>query len=106
MRQWFFKTYFNKGNYGEFKLYKKIIKTFGTNYFFTNLYLDNINTEHTEVDVVVISKHDIYVFEMKNYSGYIYGSKNDQYWTQVLNRFLKHKLYNPFRQNYAHLKSP
>jgi len=101
----FFKTYFNKGNYGEFILYRKIVGIFGKDYVFTNVYLDNKNTDHTEVDVIALSNHGIYVFEMKNYSGYIYGSEKDQYWTQVLNKYSKHKFYNPLRQNYAHIKA-
>lgn len=98
----FFKTYFNKGNYGEFVLYREIIKTFGKENVFTNVYLENENTDNTEIDVIALSDHGVYVFEMKNYSGYIYGSQNDQYWTQVLNKFSKNKFYNPIRQNYAH----
>lgn len=101
----FWKTYFNKGNYGEFKLYRKIIKLFGKDYVFTNLYLENQTTEYTEIDVLALSTQGIYVFEMKNYSGYVYGSEQDQYWTQVLNRFSKYKFYNPLRQNYAHTKA-
>jgi hypothetical protein len=101
----FFKTYFNKGNYGEFKLYRKVISKFGKDKVYTNVYLDNVNTDYTEIDVIALSSHGIYVFEMKNYSGYIYGSENDQHWTQVLNRFSKNKFYNPLRQNYAHTKS-
>lgn len=101
----FFKTYFNKGNYGEFILYRKIVKKFGNENVYTNVYLNNVNTDYTEIDVIALSEHGIYVFEMKNYSGYIYGSENDEYWTQVLNRFSKHKFYNPLRQNFAHTKA-
>lgn len=101
----FFKTYFNKGNYGEFKLYKVVTKVFGKNNVFTNVYLDNENTDQTEVDVIAVTNHGVYVFEMKNYSGYVYGSEYDKTWTQVLNRFSKYKFYNPLRQNYAHTKA-
>ena len=101
----FFKTYFNIGNYGEFKLYRKVIRKFGRDKVYTNVYLDNKNTDYTEIDVIALSAHGIYVFEMKNYSGYIYGSENDEYWTQVLNKFSKNKFYNPLRQNYAHTKA-
>ncbi|WP_025725554.1 nuclease-related domain-containing protein [Acholeplasma granularum] len=101
----FFKTYFDKGNYGEFKLYKKATKIFGKKYVYTNLYLDNENTEFTEVDVVAIASEGLYVFEMKNYGGYIYGSERDENWTQVFHRNSKHKFYNPLRQNYAHIKA-
>jgi hypothetical protein len=103
----FFKTYFNKGNYGEFVLYRKIIRIVDNEYVLTNLYLDNHskNTDTTEIDVLAISSKGIYVFEMKNYSGYIYGSEQDQHWTQVLNRWTKNKFYNPLRQNYSHIKA-
>lgn len=101
----FFKTFFDKGNYGEFTLYRKIIRIFGKNSVLTNIYLDNKNTETTEIDVLAISNKGVYVFEMKNYAGYIYGSNTDQYWTQVLNKRTKNKFYNPLKQNYAHTKS-
>jgi len=101
----FFSTYFDKGNYGEFVLYRKIISMFGQDFVLTNLYLDNKSTETTEIDVLAISNKGIYVFEMKNYGGYIYGSGNDQYWTQSLNRWTKNKFYNPLKQNIAHSKA-
>lgn len=101
----FFKTYFNKGNYGEFKLYKQAVRIFGKRNVLTNLYLENKNTEFTEIDVLAVTNQGIYVFEMKNYSGYIYGSNNDEYWTQVFHKNSKHKFYNPLKQNYAHTKA-
>ena len=101
----FFKMYFDKGYYGEFLFYRKVIRVFGKENVFTNMYLDNVNTETTEVDVLAISEKGIYVFEVKNYSGYIYGSERDKHWTQVLNKWTKNKFYNPLRQNYAHSKA-
>ncbi len=101
----FFKTYFNKGNYGEFVLYRKVVRVLGKKSVLTNLYLDNKNTEKTEIDVIAVTEKGIYVFEMKNYSGYIYGSEKDKNWTQVLNKWTKNKFFNPLRQNYAHTKA-
>lgn len=101
----FFKTYFDKGAYGEFVLYRKISKLLGKQTVFTNLYLENKNTETTEIDVLAVSSKGIYVFEMKNFSGYIYGSEKDVHWTQVLNRRTKNSFYNPLKQNYAHVKA-
>lgn len=100
-----FKTYFNKGNKGEYELYKKLTKIMDQKYILTNLYLPGKNVLKTELDVVLLTTHGIYVFEVKNYSGYIYGSEKDEKWTQVLNRFVKHRFYNPLRQNYAHTKA-
>lgn len=57
----------------------------------------------TQVDHVVVSPYGIFVIETKNFSGWIFGSERDAYWTQTFygkrNQFL-----NPLRQNYAHLK--
>jgi len=101
----FIKAYFDKGFYGEFVLYRKVCRIFGKASVLTNLYLDSKNTEKTEIDVLAVSNQGIYVYEMKNYSGYIYGSEKDQYWTQVLNKWSKNKFYNPLKQNYAHTKA-
>lgn len=101
----FLKTLFNKGHYGEFILYRKLVKRIVNEQVLANLYLDSENTELTEVDLVAVTQKGIYIFEMKNYGGYIYGSQKDQYWTQAMNRFSKHKFYNPLRQNYAHTKA-
>lgn len=101
----FFGTLMNKGFYGEFVLYRKLTKKLGKKAVLTNLYLESKNTETTEIDVLAVTQKGIYVFEMKNYGGYIYGSQKDQYWTQAMNRFVKHKFYNPLRQNYAHIKA-
>lgn len=101
----FFKTYFDKGNYGEFVLYRKLIKIIDKKLVLTNVYLEGKNTESTEIDILAITNKGIYVFEIKNYGGYIFGSESDKYWTQVLNKWSKYKFYNPLRQNYAHIKA-
>jgi predicted RecB family endonuclease len=98
------KTLLSKGEYGEFVLYRKIISVFGKQFVMTNLYVENKTTEQTEIDVLAVSKRGIYVFEMKNYGGYIYGSGNDRSWTQVMNPRSKKSFYNPLRQNATHAK--
>ncbi len=101
----FFKTYFSKGNWGEYKLYKKLIKVFGEDKVLTNVYLPSQNTDTTEIDVLAVHDGIVYCYEVKNYSGYIYGKNSDKYWTQVLRYKTKNKFYNPIRQNYAHQKA-
>lgn len=101
----FFKTYFNKGHMGEFKLYRRLTKIARKEDIFTNIYIPGKNTTHTELDLVLISDRGILLYEVKNYGGSIYGSKSDVYWTQVLSYFIKNKFYNPIRQNYLHHKS-
>ncbi len=101
----FLKMYFDKGNYGEFILYRKVVRIFGQKSVLTNIYLENRNTDTTEIDVLAVSQKGIYVFEMKNFAGYIYGSAKDKNWTQVLTKWNKYKFYNPLKQNYAHTKA-
>ena len=45
----FFKMYFDKGNYGEFILYRKVVRLFGEKSVLTNIYLDNRNTDTTTI---------------------------------------------------------
>ena len=58
----------------------------------------------TQIDLVVVSQHGIFVIEVKNFKGWIYGRENDKYWTQVLYS-KKSKFYNPLLQNYRHIKA-
>lgn len=101
----FFKIYFDKGNFGEFNLFMKLRKQNMVDNLFVNTYLlHGGNTDETEIDVLAVNKYGVFVYEMKNYSGYIYGNSEDKTWTQVLGR-KKYKFFNPFRQNYAHTKA-
>ena len=63
-----------------------------------------INTQNatTQIDHVVLSRYGIFVVETKNYKGWIYGSKDEPYWTQSLIGGIRNKFQNPLRQNYRH----
>lgn len=102
-----FKVYTNKGLYGEYRLFKKLKKLRGYKRFLINCYIPKNNNETTEIDIIMIHYSGIYVFESKNYSGWIYGQENDYYWTQVIARkgnIYKNKFFNPIRQNAYHIK--
>ncbi|MDR2686609.1 MAG: NERD domain-containing protein [Oscillospiraceae bacterium] len=62
--------------------------------------------EDTEIDLLLIHTSGIFVLEIKDYGGWIFGSSKDKYWTQcVLNghgEAVKYKRRNPLRQNYCH----
>ena len=58
----------------------------------------------TELDVIMLHQSGIYVFESKNYSGWIFGREDEQYWTQSLNKNVKTRFYNPVKQNTGHIK--
>lgn len=40
----------------------------------------NYKNKRTELDKVIINKNGIFIIEVKNYSGTIYGEKDDEYW--------------------------
>lgn len=101
----YLKTILNKGNRGEYLLFRKLTPMFGVENVFVNIYLKTSNNRYTEIDVVAIGRSTIFVFEMKNYSGRIYGSKNGSNWTQTFNKNSKYPFYNPLKQNRTHLNA-
>jgi hypothetical protein len=62
------------------------------------------NTVTTQIDHIVISNYGIFCIETKSLKGWIFGSGNQEYWTQVIFRY-KGRFYNPLRQNFAHTKA-
>ncbi|MGN6417859.1 MAG: nuclease-related domain-containing protein [Pseudobacter sp.] len=71
---------------------------------FHDLYLRNSNGRYSQMDLVVVTKVGIIVFEIKEYSGWIFGTGNQREWTQVLaygNQ--KFRFYNPIFQNKKHI---
>lgn len=101
----FFKTIFDKGNYGEFLTFTKLEKLSDQNKLLTNLYIPRDDGTTTEVDLVMISPTGIYVFESKNYSGWIFGDEKNKNWTQTLENGQKNRFYNPIWQNKAHINA-
>ncbi len=69
-----------------------------------NIYLPKGNGETSEIDLIYITRKGIFVFESKNYSGWIFGDESAQYWTVTLPNQQKHRLYNPIWQNRAHIQ--
>jgi hypothetical protein len=55
-----------------------------------------------QIDHIVISDFGIFCLETKDYSGWIFGRADKQYWTQFVN-FKRRKFYSPLGQNYAHV---
>jgi hypothetical protein len=99
---------FNKGNYGEFLTYKYLrgYEAEDAKFLF-NCYLPKDDGETTEIDVLMIHSSGIYVFESKNYSGWIFGSENQKNWTQTLpsgRKVHKEHFLNPIIQNKLHIR--
>ena len=69
-----------------------------------NLYLPKDDGGTSEIDIVYITQKGIFVFESKNYSGWIFGDEKSQYWTRTLPNGTKNRFYNPIKQNSSHIK--
>lgn len=69
----------NIGNLGEFQTYLCLINIFDKTQIFINAYLPGKNTRFAEVDIIVVAKVGIYIIEVKNLYGYVYGDSEDDY---------------------------
>jgi len=99
-----FNTFNNKSNLGEFVTFCEI-RNLGFNKILTNIYIPSRDENTTEIDLIALHRTGIYVFEVKNYSGWIFGSEYSKMWTQSLNRNVKNQFFNPIRQNFGHIES-
>jgi|GEM_PF-796795 len=95
------------GKSGEFKIYEQLEKIGDYKKFIFNAYIPKEHNETSEVDLIMIHETGIYVFESKNFKGYIYGSENQKQWYQTLARgrdgIEKNSFYNPIKQNLGHI---
>lgn len=83
----------------------KLVQLFGRKgKVLRNVYLPKENGETSEVDVIFITQKGIFVFESKNYSGWIFGDEKNKNWTAMLPNKQKNQFYNPIMQNRTHLK--
>ena len=92
------------GRIGEYYICKYLDKLEGYRKYLFNVYLPKEDGETTELDVILLHESGIYVFESKNYSGWIFGNEAQRYWTQSLKKNKKSKFFNPIIQNKVHLK--
>lgn len=74
-----------------------------------NVCLSWPNGKTVQIDELIIAQSGIYVIEVKNYKGWIFGNIYNDYWTQCLTTGFrgfstKNKLYNPIMQNQGHIR--
>lgn len=73
---------------------------------FKNLILDSYsgNTDHTEIDELIISPRGIFCIEYKAHRGVIFGTARNKIWTQCKYDGKK-PVHNPLHQNYKHVRA-
>lgn len=69
-----------------------------------NVYLP-LKGKTTEIDLLMLHEKGLYVFESKNYSGWIFDDAEQLKWTQCLESGQKNHFYNPIRQNQTHIQA-
>lgn len=91
-----------KGARGESRVARQLNKLKDEEYKVFSDVLIRTGSGSSQIDHVVISIYGIFVIETKNYSGWIHGNENSEYWTQSIYK-KKTKFRNPIRQNWAHI---
>lgn len=96
----------HRGTYSERVLVHQLLKMgIPSDMIFHDLYLKKENGKYSQSDVIAITNVGIIVFEVKDYSGWLFGSGHQQQWTQVLNYGKeKYRFYNPILQNNTHIE--
>ena len=105
-----FKVLNDVGAQGEYRIYKCLRKyeKQGARFLFNTYLPKGESGETTEIDVIMICYQGIFVFESKNYSGWIFGNEKYKTWTQTLpqgkgRKAKKEKFLNPIMQNKLHI---
>ena len=95
----------NAGSAGERILYETLAKRLNIpeDQIFRNVYVPTKDSKTSEIDLLVVSKKGIFIFECKNYGGNIYGDANRPKWIQYIGN-QKNFFYSPLLQNKNHAK--
>ena len=98
-------TSLNRGTSSERELILGLLKNgIPKETIFHDLMIKKNNNKFSQIDMVIPTKEGIIVFEVKEYSGWIFGSGNNTNWTQILAYGeRKYKFYNPIKQNNTHI---
>ena len=93
------------GAMAERSLHKQLLRKLPISYrHYRNLVLQTAQGDLTEVDHLIVSPYGIFVIEVKNYQGWIFGGEKQAQWT--VQRFRrKHCFMNPLRQNFKHTEA-
>lgn len=95
----------NRGTASEKDLVAQLIKSgIPAHQIFHDLLIEKFKGAFAQVDVVAITDVGLLVFEVKEYSGWLYGRGNEQSWIKELDQGkTKYRFYNPILQNKKHI---
>ena len=74
---------------------------------YRNVTLETKATEAgtTQIDFVIVSVFGVFVVEVKNMKGKVYGSEGDSHWTRKFSDGKQSKVRNPLKQNEGHIRA-
>lgn len=96
------------GIWFESKVYDELSNNFPNSRLLTNLLIprkDSVN-EYSEIDILFLHTSGLYVLELKNYKGFIFGGLNDEKWNVGYKNNNKRRTFeflNPINQNKKHI---
>ncbi|MCQ2187287.1 MAG: NERD domain-containing protein [Bacteroidales bacterium] len=99
-------TSMDRGTWSERDLIPQLLNKCGIDQraIYHDLYIRKSDGTYTQIDLAVPTPQGIIAFEVKDYSGWIFGNENSKYWMQVLAYGKeKHQFYNPIWQNHSHI---
>lgn len=91
-----------KGAMGERRVANQLEKLPKQSYTILNDIMLATKKGISQIDHIVISPYAVFVIETKNYSGWIFGSEDSEYWVQSF-RKKKVRFRNPIKQNWGHV---
>ncbi len=90
------------GRRAEQQLARHLVEALSEGYrHYHNIILKTEQGDLTEIDHLITSPYGIFVIEVKNYKGWIFGAEHQAHWVQQHFK-RKHQFQNPLRQNYKH----
>lgn len=92
------------GKAGEDKI-AQLLSTIPNSKVYRNLYIIRSSGRSTEIDLVFLTSHRIYVIESKNYNGMIFGNTGETNWTVRYRNGKTFSFYSPEVQNNGHIKA-
>jgi hypothetical protein len=99
----------NTGLQFEVEVFNQLKQKFSNCLLLTNLLIarkGSIN-EYSEIDMIFFHQTGLYVLELKNYSGFVYGELNKEKWTVGYKKDERRSYYeflNPISQNKKHIE--
>jgi len=98
------KTITRKGAEGELRVSMQLDDLSRRKYLVLNDVLIQAGNRTSQIDHIIVSRYGIFVIETKNFSGWIHGHENSEYWMQTFYK-KKRKFRNPVKQNQGHINA-